>query len=87
MPNCYIGTCLLYFSKQFTKIFAKEVPGIPHFFTSHYQINLTSLIAKQYVYQDHFAEDGYARNGEFDILHLDRHGGFIGAAQQIYKQI
>ena len=42
-------------------------------------MNFTSLIAKGDVYQDHFAEDGYAINGEFNILHLDRHGGFIGA--------
>jgi len=35
-------------------------------------MNITSLIAKGYVYQDLFSEDGYARNGEFNILHLDR---------------
>jgi hypothetical protein len=42
-------------------------------------MNLAPLIAKGYVYQDHFAEDGYGRHGEFNTLHLDRHGGFIGA--------
>jgi len=79
MPHCYIGACLLCFSKQCIKIFVKGVPGIPHFSTSHNQMNITSLIAKEYVYQDLFSEDGYARNGGFNILYLDRHGGFIGA--------
>jgi len=41
-------------------------------------MNLTSLTANRYVYQDLFAEDSFARDGEFNILHLDRHGGFIG---------
>jgi hypothetical protein len=39
-------------------------------------MNITSLITKGYIYQDLFSEDSHARNGEFNILHLDRHGGF-----------
>jgi hypothetical protein len=48
------------------------VPGILSFFAGRYQMNLTSLIANRYVYQDLFTEDGYVRDGEFNILHLDR---------------
>jgi len=43
MPHCYIGICLLYFSKWCIKIFVKGVQGIPHLFTSHYQMNLLLL--------------------------------------------
>ena len=64
------------FSKQCIKVFVK---GILSFVTSHYQINLTSLVANRYVYQDLFAEDGYAKDGGFNVLRLDRHGGLIGA--------
>ena len=42
-------------------------------------MNLTSLTANRYVCQDLFAEEMVVRDGEFNILHLDRHGGFIGA--------
>jgi hypothetical protein len=49
--------------------------------------NESSFIAKGYVYQDHFAEDGYARHGECNILHLDSHGGFIGAYKQIFVEL
>jgi hypothetical protein len=42
-------------------------------------MNLTSLIANRYIYQNLFAEDGYARDGGFNVLRLDRHGGQIGA--------
>jgi len=55
MPGCYIGTCLLCFSKQCIKIFVKGGPGIPSF-ASYYQMNLTSLTASRDVYQDLFAE-------------------------------
>ena len=50
-------------------------------------MNLTSLIAKGYVYHDHFAEDGHARNGEFNILHLDRHGGSIEAYEFLLSRV
>lgn len=79
MPCRYIGACLLCFSKQCIKIFVRGGPGILSFFAHHYQMNLTSLTANRYIYQDLFAEDGFVRDGEFNILHLDRHGGFIGA--------
>ena len=80
MPHCYISTCPPCFSKYCIKTFVKCVPGIP-FFAGHCQMNPTSLIANRYIYQDLFAEDGYMRDGEFNILHLDRHGGFIGDTQ------
>jgi len=41
-------------------------------------MNSTSLITNRYTYQDFFGEDGYVRDGGFNILHLDRHGGFTG---------
>jgi len=58
MPRCYIGTCLLCFSKQCINIFVRGGPGNP---LHHYQMNLTSLTANRYVYQDLFAEDGLQR--------------------------
>lgn len=36
-------------------------------------MNLTSLIANRDAYRDLFAEGGYARDGGFDVLSLDRH--------------
>ena len=63
------------FSKQCIKPFV--LPGILSIIASHYQMNLASLIANWFVYQDLFAEVGYVRDRGFNGL--DRHGGMIGA--------
>ena len=67
------------FNKQCIKPFVEGLPGILSFIASHYQINLASLIANWYVYWDLFAEFGYVRDRGFNVLHLGRHGGMIGA--------
>ena len=67
------------FSKQCVKPFVEGLPGILSFIASHYQMNFASLIANWYVYWDLFAEVDYVRDRGFNVLHLDRHGGMIGA--------
>lgn len=42
-------------------------------------MNLASPIANRYIYRDLFAEVGYVRDRGFNVLHLDGHGGIIGA--------
>jgi hypothetical protein len=50
---------IVVFSKQYIKTFVRGAPGILSFLIGHYQMNLTSLIANRYIYQDIFGEDGY----------------------------